>query len=124
MISWTRAVTLEGHRVDVKLEYTKQVADVVDFHFGTEPPITWSIGRDLLEDGLVMRAGWGNIRVSPSAEGLGIYLNSPRGEAYLVFERDHVAAFLAQTYRLVPRGHEYDGLDWNAFPRPVIGGAA
>lgn len=123
MISWTRAITLDGHRVDVQLEYTKARADVIDFHFDSQPPATWSISRDLLEDGLVMRAGWGNIRVSPSAEGLGIYLNTRDGEAYVVFHLDHIAGFLSQTYRLVPRGHEYDGLDWGQL-LATTGGAA
>lgn len=122
MKSWTQAMMLGGHRVDVELDYTKARADVVDFRFHGATVVTWSIGRELLTLGLSGRAGEGAIRIVPSACAVGIELNTPSGEAHVVFQRDHLVAFLKATYRRVPRGHEYDGVDWDLL-LPTAGGA-
>lgn len=104
-------------------------ADVLIFEFHTRPRgADWHIGRDLLAAGLMSKAGEkvGDVRIwpSPDTDEVAIELDSPTGRAIIRLPWDPVAAFVRRTYDAVPRGHEYDDLDWNAFPRPVIGGAA
>lgn len=91
----------------------------VSFHVGTDEPVEWTFGRDLLCDGIEGPAGQGDVRVSPlmdpvdvtEDETLTIEISSPYGHARFEAPVLEVAEFLCRTYELVPEGDESLHLD-------------
>jgi len=77
--------------------------------------LPWEIGRDLLADGLVGHAGYGDVRLwpesSPRGELLLVVLAGDGGDATFELPAPAVRRFLARTYRQVPRGAEADLID-------------
>lgn len=102
-------------------------ADILTFEFHTRPRgADWAIGRDLLTDGLMTPAGEMDVRIwpSPATDEVAIELDPPSERAIIRLPWHPLASFVRTTYDRVPQGTEYDGLDWDAFLRPTIGGAA
>ncbi|MFD9794121.1 SsgA family sporulation/cell division regulator [Streptomyces sp. NPDC059070] len=86
----------------------------VDFVCGNGTHTTWTMGRDLVAEGLTSRrpVGLGDVRVWHCGDGgLRIRLDSDEGSADLLAGREDVADFLSRTYRLVPVGSELGGYD-------------
>jgi hypothetical protein len=77
--------------------------------------VTWVFGRDLIEDGLRMPSGEGDVAVWPSiSDGRGVVclsLDSPSGSALLEADLHAMRAFLDASYDLVPMGQESGHLD-------------
>lgn len=111
--------------IPVAVMFDTDAPDVFTFLFTAKPPV-WTIGRDLIADGLMNQVGELDVRVwpSPETDEVAIMLDTPDGRAIIRLEWDPVAAFVRHTYDAVPRGAEYKNVDWNAFPRPVIGGTS
>ncbi|MFD9484517.1 SsgA family sporulation/cell division regulator [Streptomyces sp. NPDC059991] len=89
----------------------------VDFVCGNGTHTTWTMGRDLVAEGLTSRrpVGMGDVRVWYCGDGgLRIRLDSDEGSADLLAGLEDVAEFLSRTYQLVPEGSELDGYDVDA----------
>jgi hypothetical protein len=71
-------------------------------------PVTWTIARSVLAEGLSACTAEGNVEVRPGAGGrdLVILLSSPDGTATLTAPAASVAGFLEETCRLVAPGTE------------------
>lgn len=95
----------------VKVHFDKTRADILTFEF---PDAYWAIGRDLIAAGLMAPTGEMDVRIWPDADTdeVAIELETPSGHAIIRLPRDPVASFVRYTYERVPRGTEYDGLDW------------
>ncbi|SEE58498.1 SsgA family sporulation/cell division regulator [Streptomyces sp. TLI_105] len=84
-----------------------------------ERPVRWNFCRQLLADGLVARAGQGEVVLWP----LPAADNEPasfcvqvggRGRmALFEIPSEPVAQWLARTWAMVPSGTELDGVDWD-----------
>ena len=75
---------------------------------GTQDPVTWLVGRDLLRAGLDRPTGDGDIRLGPTSatDVLFLHLHTPTGEALMELSRSALATFLAGAATLVPFGAE------------------
>jgi hypothetical protein len=77
--------------------------------------ISWVLGRDLLNDGLLLESGEGDVRVWPGVQDghrmVMLELTSPDGRAVLAAGAEGVETFLQRTYEAVPRGYEGYHLD-------------
>jgi Streptomyces sporulation and cell division protein, SsgA len=82
----------------------------IAFHVGTDEPVEWIFGRELLAAGLICPAGEGDVQVWPEdAEGadtLNLALSSPFGEARFEAPLTATAGFVQSTYDIVPAGAE------------------
>jgi sporulation and cell division protein SsgA len=97
----------------------------IAFHVGTDEPVEWTLARDLLAAALHSREGIGDVQAWPSAASgdgvpgigqkvLNISMTSPFGHAQFEASAAAVDSFLAQTYQVVPDGHESDFMDFDA----------
>ena len=76
---------------------------------------TWTLGRDLLAEGLHTPVGQGDVRVRPlGRDRTLVELHSHHGAAALTARTAELARFLDTAYALVPRGHEGPFIDWTA----------
>lgn len=92
------------------------VQAIMDTQSGT---VEWFFSRELLHDGLRGPAGVGDVHVAPDTDEHGrpvvsIELSTADGNAILLADAPAVAAFLADTLRVVPFGHETAHLDIDA----------
>ncbi|GLW56841.1 SsgA family sporulation/cell division regulator [Kitasatospora phosalacinea] len=77
--------------------------------------VTWYFARELLNDGCYGPAGLGDVRVGPGRAGeVRVTLCSRAEQAVLSLPAADVAAFLHDSYVLVPPGTESDWLDLDA----------
>ncbi|WP_129842341.1 SsgA family sporulation/cell division regulator [Streptomyces sp. RFCAC02] len=85
------------------------------FHIGSDIPVHWTFGRDLLVEGVERACGEGDVRVWPSGpqhrRSLFLALRSPDGDALLRASAPEVAEWLERTLRAVPPGEESDRID-------------
>lgn len=114
--------------VVAELRYSGQDPLAVEalFDDGSPHPIRWVFARDLLAAGLDRRTGDGDVVVWPTQDAqdrpaVHLRLRSPNGDALLEAPVDAVAAFLAETARLVPLGAEYQHLDVDAALESLLG---
>jgi hypothetical protein len=98
------------------------------FHVGTDEPVEWTLGRELLAAALHSREGVGDVQAWPSAASadpavggatagqktLNIAMTSPFGQAQFEVSAAAIEAFLARTYQLIPDGQESAYLDFDA----------
>lgn len=118
------------------LHYSRQdpYAVRMSLDAGREEPVTWHVSRDLLAAALLGPEGVGDVRAWPSfapaapgapargttAHGvardkiLNIELGPLDGSSRFEASATGIAAFLAQTYELVPEGEETDYLNIDA----------
>ncbi|MET9001184.1 SsgA family sporulation/cell division regulator [Amycolatopsis sp. NPDC004169] len=102
--------------VPAELEYDTldPYAVAVVLHAGPSA-VRWLFGRDLLADGLLARCGDGDVRIGPAGDPalVVVELSSPDGAAVLEAPAKEIAAFLDQTYDVVPAGSESDWFDFD-----------
>jgi Streptomyces sporulation and cell division protein, SsgA len=112
---YTHPLTLQliGPRswTDVPAVFGYDAADpfAVRIVFGDSDGVTWLVGRELLQTGLLRPVGEGDVRIWPAsatADVLFLHLRAPSGEALFEFSRAALRAFLRETERLVPVGEE------------------
>lgn len=115
--------------VPVKVFLRYDIADPyavrLDFT-GIRVPVTWTIARDLLAEGLHFGVGDGDVYVAPDSEDadrVWIVLTSPTGTAHLAFVRDQLADVLEETNQLVAPGSESERIDWDR-ELALLGGEA
>ncbi|MEV6106476.1 SsgA family sporulation/cell division regulator [Streptomyces sp. NPDC051940] len=94
------------------------LAVAVVFNTDGESPVRWFFSRELLADGLATRSGEGEVVLWPVYDDDGepatfcVRVGSAH-KALFEIPADPVAEWLAETYTLVPRGTELDGVDWD-----------
>ena len=100
------------------------------FDIGTDKPVEWILGRELLAAGLQASEGLGDVRAWPSAGScdpdvvamgggtgsaiLNIAMSSPYGQAQFEVSAKAIEDFLERTYQLVAIGQESAHLDFDA----------
>ncbi|WP_031010117.1 SsgA family sporulation/cell division regulator [Streptomyces sp. NRRL F-5727] len=93
------------------------VSLVLDSHGAR--PVRWFLCRELLADGLVARAGEGEVVLWPLLDSDGerssFCVRVGGGDRTALFEIpvEPVARWLARTWEMVPRGTELEGVDWD-----------
>ena len=100
------------------------------FDIGTDKPVEWILGRELLAAGLQASEGLGDVRAWPSAAScdpdvvaigggtgpaiLNIAMSSPYGQAQFEVSAKAIEDFLQRTFRLVAIGQESSYLNFDA----------
>lgn len=114
-----------GGLVDVALRYTTADPYALKMTF-TDPArpkesVAWFMARDLLLEGVDVRAGLADVQVWPHSKNkLRLQLRSPEGNALLSMPRDEVRRFLDVTLSMVPRGQESQHLDVDACVAKIL----
>ncbi|OMI85988.1 cell division protein [Streptomyces sp. M1013] len=89
----------------------------VVFDNDAEWPVRWVLGRDLLAEGMTVRAGEGEVVLWPLPHGdlPASFCLQVGGARTALFEMPvgPVAEWLAGTYAMVPSGTELDGVNWD-----------
>ncbi|WP_344468182.1 SsgA family sporulation/cell division regulator [Kitasatospora kazusensis] len=101
-------------RFDVGLPYAACLAFLLSpaDSEADRPELCWYFSRDLLNEGRHGPVGEGDVRVRPGAAGaVLITLHGLDGRVVLSAPQDAVAAFLADSFALVPAGSESGRLD-------------
>jgi len=90
--------------------------------------VEWIFARSILIDALAETetdpvTGHGDVMMSADATDVVLYLSSPEGNAALIFERDQMEIFLADTFNIIPAQGEADALsdDLDNFLSDVLG---
>ncbi|MFD4675001.1 SsgA family sporulation/cell division regulator [Lentzea sp. NPDC058450] len=115
-------VRLDGSTAPVETELIYQAEDpfavTMRFHAGGKVA-TWIMGRDLVTEGMSMRAGDGDVRLRPlSSRVLRLELVSDRHVTVFQLPSTTLRKFLDAAYRLVPPGTER--FDADAFLSTVL----
>ncbi len=103
--------------VTCRLSYDASDAFAVTARFTLgDQQTTWIFGRDLLQSGLQVPSGEGDVHVRPGIDDSGrsaVYLEllSPDGRALLRASAARISTFLRATYLVVPIGTESDRMD-------------
>ncbi|MET9776242.1 SsgA family sporulation/cell division regulator [Streptomyces sp. NPDC006367] len=99
-------------RVLTRLYYSPDIPLCVKVTFdlgGDHDPVVWTIGRELLRDGLSGPAGLGDVQIGPTgldSRTLSLRLHSPDGTAEFTVPGQALADFLRRTAKAVPYGRE------------------
>ncbi|MFE7752866.1 SsgA family sporulation/cell division regulator [Streptomyces sp. NPDC057428] len=107
------------HTMKGEFRFDTRAPLVVSLTFLVEgaPRITWSVGRDLLYQGLFWMSGLGDVQVWPAylGERATAWLQLDSYDVTTLFELPitPLAAWLEHSYELVPAGAEVEGLDWD-----------
>ncbi|WP_121714455.1 SsgA family sporulation/cell division regulator [Streptomyces sp. E5N91] len=86
---------------------------------GGARPVRWIFCPQLLADGLVSRAGEGDVVLWPLLDSEGerssFCLRVREGDRMAIFEipTEPIGQWLARTWTMAPRGTELEGVDWN-----------
>lgn len=93
-----------------------------------EGEVEWIFARSILADALAESetepvAGSGDVMMSADATDVVLYLSSPEGNASLIFSRDEMEIFYAESLTIIPAQGEADALatDLDAFLSDVLG---
>lgn len=77
--------------------------------------VTWTFGRDLLEEGLSEPAGAGDVQIWPyDSDDVVVEFHAVSGMAVVQFDVHELRAFLTRSYQLVAKGDEVRHLDVEA----------
>jgi hypothetical protein len=75
-------------------------------------PVTWAFARDLLEVGLHMPSGGGDVQIWPCGRAQTVLeLHAPDGVALVQFDTAVLLRFLTRSYAVVGRGTEQRAFD-------------
>ncbi|WP_441245889.1 SsgA family sporulation/cell division regulator [Kitasatospora sp. McL0602] len=97
-------------RADVEYRTADPLVLGLTFHLPGDTPVTWTVSRELLLDGLSAPAGEGDVRVRPhpdSPDHAQLQLHAPGGSAHLSVTRGALHEVLLRTDLLVPFGEEF-----------------
>lgn len=107
----------DDHVVDpslqIRLSYTELDPYAVSVEFPAQD-LTWTFARDLLEDGLLLPVGEGDVRVAPYHDRVCLTLcpGQPH-EARFLFEPETLRSFLAASFARVPHGVETSWMEFD-----------
>jgi hypothetical protein len=99
-------------RVLTRLYYSPDIPHCVEATFdlgGDHAPVVWTLGRELLRDGLSGPAGLGDVQIGPTdldSRTLHLRLQSPDATAEFSVPAQELADFLQRTAKAVPYGRE------------------
>ncbi|MEU6239177.1 SsgA family sporulation/cell division regulator, partial [Kitasatospora sp. NPDC047058] len=113
-----RLITGADTDTSVPVEYrydSRRPLEVTLVFGGTGAGTSWTIGRELVAEGLTRGAGDGDLRITPAGHGhTFIALSDGDGHvALLAAPTGRLADFLARTERAVPYGSESAHIDWD-----------
>lgn len=112
--------------VTCRLSYDSADAFAVTAQFTLgQQQTTWVFGRDLLQAGLHVPSGDGDVHVHPGLDDDGhpaVYLEllSPEGRALLRASSARITTFLRATHLVVPLGGESDRIDVDEMLRELL----
>lgn len=96
-------------QVELRYDTCDPYAITAAFRTGRAGWVEWVFSRDLLADGLLARAGDGDVRIRPGSgdpEIVVMELNSPSGHAVFEASAQRLAEFLDASYDIVLPGDE------------------
>ncbi|MFF5019450.1 SsgA family sporulation/cell division regulator [Streptomyces sp. NPDC001165] len=99
-------------RVLARLHYSPVTPHSVEVTFdmgGDHAPVVWTLGRELLRNGLSRPAGMGDVQIDPTSldsRTLILRLHSPDGTAEFGLPGQALDDFLRRTAKAVPYGRE------------------
>lgn len=117
------ATTPQSREIPANLRYDRADPFAVRLVF---PPaasldgaeVTWTFGRDLLEEGLHLPSGTGDVRIWPrDPESVVVEFHTVDGMAMVQFETRDLRDFLTRSYGVVTKGGEGAHLDVDALLR-------
>lgn len=110
--------------VHTRFSYYRSDPWAVTFSFrtGAHGFVDWTMGRQLLADGLLTDVGAGDVRIGPvpGEHRTSMCVESPSGKALFHFDSDELHELLALTTALVPWGHEHDHVDLDTEIRALL----
>lgn len=121
---------IDDWRATGQWEYdtTDPYAVTLSLFKGSEKTVSYTFGRDLLEEGLNDSAGELLVIVEPVPAFpifIAVTVTGPNGYPTLFhIGRDVTVYFLSQAYSLVPQGREGDHLDVDSGIAELLGGAS
>ncbi|WP_338692871.1 SsgA family sporulation/cell division regulator [Streptomyces sp. Q6] len=121
---WVFADVALTRTCELSYDGTDPLAITMTFDTCRERPVRWILSRELLAEGLVDPVGEGDVRIWPVHDRDGgltsfrVRLGNTR-TALMEFDAEPVVNWLARTYRMVPRGTELNGVDWDELVQPV-----
>jgi hypothetical protein len=112
-------VSGDGTDVPVRAALRYHLSDPYAVHAtftaASDPDVTWVFARDLLTEGVLDRAGQGDVRVWRSADedrqDVFLRLRSPQGQAILRVPGAALSAFLRRSFEQCWPGDEHAHLD-------------
>ncbi|WP_164662329.1 SsgA family sporulation/cell division regulator [Streptomyces sp. S1D4-20] len=99
-------------RVLARLYYSPDAPHCIEVTFdlgGDHAPVVWTLGRELLRDGVSGPAGMGDVQIGPTdlhSRTLILRLHSPDGTAAFSLPGQALDDFLRRTAKAVPYGRE------------------
>jgi Streptomyces sporulation and cell division protein, SsgA. len=97
-------------RIHLQYRSTEPYAVEMTIRVRDQKPITWMLGRELLDDGLRQQSGVGDVTITPCPQAptalLHVTLRDDIGGADLEMRSEPVAEFLRLTHLHVPPGTE------------------
>ncbi|MFF4346220.1 SsgA family sporulation/cell division regulator [Streptomyces sp. NPDC001530] len=106
--------------ISIEFSYTNRDPYAVTLIFDAEgnQPVRWVFSRELLTEGIMARAGGGDVAVWPEerADGqvsLWIEVGHVPHTAFFEVAAEPVTEWLIGSYRLVPMGQEMGCVDWD-----------
>jgi len=97
-------------RINLMYDRTDPYAVVMTVRVPGGEPITWTFGRDLLDDGLRRATGVGDVTVAPCPQAptalFHVTLRDDVSDAVMEVRLAPVAEFMRSAYALVPPGRE------------------
>lgn len=109
---FTSVVIGEQEPVRGTVELSYRVRDpfavTATFRTGHDNRVTWTFGRELLDEGMRFPSGLGDVRIEPWRDTgrVLITLRSPAGRTLVTVSGQDVSGFLGLTYDMVPEGAE------------------
>lgn len=107
----------------IPAEFTYEPDDPYAVTITLADDVKWEFDREILHDGLKIRAGSGDVRIQPDAGAVLIELDSAAGSALLDCDRNGLESFLQATYTMVPDGEETTFLDVDACIEQILANA-
>lgn len=106
--------------MNVDLHYRSDDPHAVTMRFHTrDQESTWLVGRELLADGLLAPAGFGDVRLRPHhGDVLVLELLTEDSHAVFHLSADELDRFLESTYAAVPAGRE--ALDFDLLLKDLL----
>ncbi|MGW3853247.1 SsgA family sporulation/cell division regulator, partial [Streptomyces fagopyri] len=118
--------TWQQVRADFRFDQKSPLVVAVEF-LAEDVRVTWSIGRDVLRQGLVSMSGTGDVQVRPThlGERTAAWLRLTAGDVTALFALPvaPLEEWLERTYQVVPAGDEMNGASWDVFTTGALANA-
>ncbi|MET9111508.1 SsgA family sporulation/cell division regulator [Streptomyces zhihengii] len=89
---------------------------------GGKAPTTWIFARSLLDEGIRVASGEGDVEFLPCGpDYTGMELHNTAGRAMILLKTRGLRRFMAETYQMVPAGHEHHLFDLDVQLTRILG---